>query len=262
MGQAASPWGTALWRVDRTEFVAFCKAAAADTPSQSKREWNGFLTLAFADADKSKTGKLTVAEFDELCENVAALPRRFGLAPSWEQEYGGSIENRLAARKKMFDAIDAMNGTARGWIGPAMFINWATKHVAGKVAGNVEARSATGKMVDLYHIADYDKDDFLKAMKIAMADRKSPEYTRLYEFLLTVFVEEDHECRGVVSFEGFERLVARAAKVPRTFGLAPSESSKEELRKLYDSMEDTRMGGVTFRKFLQWSVEHLWTKVA
>merc|ERR1712007_63618 len=61
---------------------------------------NGFLALAFADADKSKTGKLTVAEFDELCENVASLPRRFGLAPSWEQEYGGSMEKRLASRKK------------------------------------------------------------------------------------------------------------------------------------------------------------------
>merc|ERR1712099_150718 len=164
---------------------------------------------------------------DALCENVACLPRRFGLAPTWEEEYGGSIEKRIAGRQAMFDKIDAMNGSPRGWIGLAQFTHWATAHVAAKTAGNVEARSATGKMVDLYHIADYDKDDFLKAMKIAMADRKSPEYTRLYEFLLTVFVEEDHECRGVVSLEGFERLVARAAKVPRTFGLAPSESSKE-----------------------------------
>jgi len=262
LAQAASPWGKALWRVDRTEFVNFCRAAAADTPSASKREWNGFLSLAFADADKSKTGKLTVTEFDELCESVAALPRRFGLAPSWEKEYGGSMEKRLAARKKMFDAIDTRNGPARGWIGPAMFIRWATDHVAGKVAGKVEARSATGKMVDLYHIADYDKADFLKAMKIAAADPNSPEYTRLYEFLLTVFVEEDHDCRGVVCFEGFERLVARAAMVPRTFGLAPKETSKRKLKELYDSMEDTRMGGVTFRKFLQWSVDHLAKKVA
>merc|ERR1711862_1080329 len=122
-------------------------------------------------------------------------------------------------------------------------------------------RSATGKMVDLYHIADYDKEDFLKAMKVAMADKKSPEYTRFYEFLLTVFVEEDHECQGVVSFEAFERLVARAAMVPRTFGLAPKEASTEKLKELYDMMEDKRMGGVTFRKFLQWSVEHLSKKI-
>merc|ERR1711862_595562 len=93
-------------------------------------------------------------------------------------------------------------------------------------------RSATGKMVDLYHIADYDKEDFLKAMKVAMADKKSPEYTRFYEFLLTVFVEEDHECRGVVSFEAFERLVARAAMVPRTFGLAPKNIHGEAERAL------------------------------
>lgn len=260
--QAPSPWGAASWRVDRTEFLTFCRAAAADTPSQAKREWNGFLNLAFADVDKSKTGMISPAEFDELCEKVASLPRRFGLAPSWEQEYGGSIEKRMAARREMFNKIDAMNGPARGWIGPAQFVRWATDHVAGKVAGNVEARSSTGKMVDYYHIEDYDKEDFLRALRVAVTDKKSPEHARLYEFLLTVFVEEDHECRGVVCFDGFERLVDRAAKVPRTFGLAPKETSKESLKELYDSMEDKRLKGVTFRKFLQWSNEHLLRKIA
>jgi len=242
--------------------VAFCKAASADTPSQAKREWNGFLSLAFADADKSKTGKINPAQFDELCEAVAALPRRFGLAPSWEQEYDGDMKKRLLARAKMFDRIDTMNGPARGWIGPAQFIHWATAHVAQKTAGSVEAGSASGKMVDLYHIENYDKDDFLTAMKVAVANPKSPEHARLYEFLLTVFVEEDHECRGVVSFDGFERLIERAAMVPRTFGLAPKETSKEKLRELYNSMEDPRLKGVTFRKFLQWSLDHLAKKVA
>lgn len=262
LAKAASPWGSATWRVDRTEFLAFCKAASAATPSQAKREWNGFLSLAFADADKSKTGKLTPAEFDECCEAVAALPRRFGLAPSWEQEYGGSMEKRLASRGKMFDQIDSMHGPARGWIGPAQFIHWATNHVAHKVEGNVEAGSATGKMVDLYHIENYDSEDFLAAMRVAVANPKSPEHARLYEFLLTVFVEEDLECRGVVCFDGFERLVERAAMVPRTFGLAPKETSKERLEELYASMEDPRLKGVTFRKFLQWSSEHLAKKVA
>merc|ERR1711953_1389525 len=71
-----------------------------------------------ADADKSKTGKLTVAEFDELCENVASLPRRFGLAPSWEQEYGGSMEKRLASRKKN---VRCNRYTAR----PCTWLDWS-----------------------------------------------------------------------------------------------------------------------------------------
>jgi len=259
--KVASPWGSELWRNDRTAFVAFCKAASAPEPSQAKREWNGFLTLAFGDVDESKTGKINAAQFDELCENVARLPRRFGLAPSWIDEYG-TIEKRTAGRKVMFDQIDSMHGSARGWIGAAQFTHWATSHVAGKTASNVEARSASGKMVDFYHIENYSKEDFLKAISTAINDQKSPEFKRLYEFLLTVFVEEDEECRGVVCREGFDRLVNRAALVPRQFGLAPAVSSPEKIDKIYASMEDERLGGVTFRKFLQWTVKHLEGKVA
>jgi len=242
--------------------VSFCKAAAAAEPSQAKREWNGFLSLAFADVDAAKTGMITPDQFDELCEQVARLPRRFGLAPSWEEEYGGSRDKRTAARKAMFDAIDTMHGPARGWIGPAQFIHWATEHVAKKTSGNVEAKSASGKMVDFYHVEDYDKDAFLKAIKTAISDRKSPEFTRLYEFLLTVFVEEDLACQGVVNRDGFERLVNRAAFVPRQFGLAPPAASAERIEELYKGMEDSRLKGITFRKFLDWSVKHLETKVA
>jgi len=131
-----------------------------------------------------------------------------------------------------------------------------------KTSGNVEARSASGKMVDFYHVENYDKDAFLKAIKTAISDRKSPEFTRLYEFLLTVFVEEDHACRGVVNRDGFERLVNRAAFVPRQFGLAPPTASAERIEELYQGMEDSRLKGITFRKFLDWSVKHLETKVA
>jgi len=259
---AASPWGSEVWRVDRTAFLSFCKAAAAAEPSKAKREWNGFLSLAFADVDASKTGMINPDQFDELCEQVARLPRRFGLAPSWEDEYGGSREKRTAARKAMFDAIDSMHGPARGWIGPAQFIQWATEHVAKKTSGNVEAASASGKMVDYYNVENYDKDAFLRAIKTAISDKKSPEFTRLYEFLLTIFVEEDHACRGVVNRDGFERLVNRAAFVPRQFGLAPPTASAERIEELYKGMEDSRLSGITFRKFLDWSVKHLQTKVA
>jgi len=260
--KVASPWGSEIWKVDRTVFVATCRAASAPEPSDAKRKWSGFLSLAFADVDASKTGKINAAQFDILCENVASLPRRFGLAPTWEEEYGGSIERRTAARQAMFDKIDAMHGPARGWIGLAQFIHWATAHVAGKTAGNVEARSATGKMVDFYHVEDYDKDAFLMAIKAAIRDQKSPEFRRLYEFLLTVFVEEDQDCRGVVCRDGFERLIDRAALIPRQFELAPPTASAERINTLYKDMEDPRMKGVTFRKFLDWSVKHLEEKVA
>jgi hypothetical protein len=260
--EVASPWGGETWRVDRTAFLNFCREASKPEPTKAKREWSGFLTLAYADVDASKSGMINAAQFDTLCEHVAVLPRRFGLAPTWEVEYGGSMDKRTAARKAMFDKIDTMNGPARGWIGAAQFIRWATDHVASRVATDVEAASATGKMVDFYHVENYDKDDFVKAIKVAVSDKKSPEFARLYEFLLAVFVEEDVDCQGVVTLDQFHRLVTRAAKVPREFGLAPPTTSDERVAELYKSMEDSRMKGVTFRKFLAWSVQHLEEKVA
>merc|ERR1711862_555045 len=102
-----------------------------------------------------------------------------------------------------------------------------------------------------------DKDAFLMALKAAVTDRTSPEFRRLYEFLLTIFVEEDHDCRGVICRDGFERIIERAAFVPRAFGLAPPKTSVERIDELYEAMEDRRMKGITFRKFLEWSVQHL-----
>merc|ERR1739848_420643 len=99
-------------------------------------------------------------------------------------------------------------------------------------------------------------------MKAAVANDKSPESARLYEFLLTIFIEEDQDCRGVICYDGFERVINRAAAVPREFDLAPPTASKERLLELYKSMEDSRLKGVTFRKFLEWSREHLAKKVA
>jgi len=255
LASTASPWGTATWRFDKTEFLKFCQAASLDTPSEQKRQWNGFLALSFADVDADKDGKITAAEFDALCESVAKLPRRFGLAPTWEIEYGGDVAKRTAARKKMFDAIDSMHGPARGWIGCAQFIHWATTHVSSKVAGS------KAKGVDFYHVTDYSEKDFLQAIDNAVHDHESADHQNFYEFLLTIFVEEDHWCKGVVDKEGFARLVDRAAFVPRHFGLAPPSADAARIAELYSQMEDSRLGGVTFRKFLQWTTEHTKAKI-
>jgi len=255
LASQASPWGTATWRHDRTAFLKFCQASSVDTPSAAKREWNGFLALSFADVDADKDGKINVAEFDILCESVARLPRRFGLAPTWEVEYDGDIAKRTAARQAMFDHIDGMHGSKRGWIGCAQFIHWATAHVSSKVAG----AKVTG--VDFYHVGDYSEQDFVKAIDNAVHDKSSADHKNFYEFLLTIFVEEDDNCKGVVSREGFGRLVDRAAFVPRHFKLAPPSADAARVDELYAQMEDSRLGGVTFRKFLAWTTEHTKGKI-
>ena len=62
------------------------------------------------------------------------MPRRFGIAPIWQAEHGGSVDQRTAAHKAMLDAIDAKPRSARGWIDCAQFADWHFTHVARKAS--------------------------------------------------------------------------------------------------------------------------------
>ena len=62
--------------------------ATAKKDSAARRELYGMLAMRFGDTDVDKDGKIIAAEFDSLCEDIASLPRRAGLAPGWEMEYG------------------------------------------------------------------------------------------------------------------------------------------------------------------------------
>merc|ERR1712159_78453 len=98
--------------------------------------------------------------------------------------------------------------------------------------------------VDFNHVTDYSKQDFLKAIDNALHDPKSADHQNFYEFLLTIFVEEDHQCKGVVNKEGFALLVDRAAYVPPISAL-PHHPPMPRVAELYAAMEDDRLGGVT-----------------
>merc|ERR1712048_1527862 len=205
--------------------------------SQAQRELYGMLAMRFGDTDVAKDGKINAAQFDTLCEDVASLPRRFGLAPSWEKE-DGNVERRTASRKAMFDMIDLRQGPARNWIGLEQFVRWAQDHIITKV-GTIDASAE----VDLYHVEQYGETQVLAFLDKATSDINSREHASLYEFLLAVFTEVDSRSSGVLTFKEFDGLLTRAAQVPRTFGLAPPDASAEFRKAAFSSMEDKAMGG-------------------
>jgi uncharacterized membrane protein len=253
---AASPWGGDAWRHEKNAFKQWCKDSVAPGQTQAKRELYGFLGIAFGDVDADKDGFINAKEFDLLLEKVAAVPRRYGLAPSWEKEYSGDALKRKAARQAMFDQLDTRNGPARGVIGMKQFMRWATAHITEKVA-TIDTKTK----VDFYNIADYDEATFMNYLEHALANPTSGAYASLYEFLLTCFIESDVECKGTISRKEFSDLLCRAAKVPRQFGLAPPDASEGERDKIFASMDTNNEGYVTFRKFLAWTVEHTKHKV-
>jgi len=195
---------------------------------------------------------INAKEFDLLCEKVAALPRRFGLAPSWEKEYGGDRSKRKAARAAMFYDIDTRNGPERGTIGLKQFHRWATDHVASRIP-TIDTKTK----VDFAHIEDYDADTFLNYLEHALNNPTSGAFTSFYEFMLTAFVDADVQSKGVINRQEFDVLVDKAAHVPRVLGLAPKADQNKEFRdKLFASMDDNNSGTITFRKFLGWAVAH------
>ena len=62
-------------------------------------------------------------------EKVAAVPRRFGLAPQSTDDY----VTRLTTRKEHFDSLDLAAGKARGFLAVDQFVDYAYKHIAEKV---------------------------------------------------------------------------------------------------------------------------------
>jgi len=242
---AASPWGGDAWRHDKNAFKSWAQTAISDSNSVEGRELYGYLAVSFGDADADKDGWINKAEFDFLLEKVAGLPRRYGMAPSWQQEYGNEAA-RIAARNRIFDAIDGSAGySPRGKLAMGQFISWCNGHIFSKV------KTIDAGKVDFAHLGDYNEEEFINYLYKAVTEPSSGASSSLYNFLLTIFVEADEGCRGEINISQFDKLVSLAAAVPRHFGLAPSASDEAARKAMFAAMDHTNAGSVTFRKFLR-----------
>lgn len=256
MASTTDVWGADAWRYDKDAFKKWVGASTVDGSIES-RQMYAYLAMCFGDCDVDKTGFINAAQFDRLLEITAALPRRFGMAPSWRVEYG-TIEERHAARKVMFDAIDGTNGTPKGKIAMFQFISWARAHLAGKAPRVGEMQGD----VALRHIEDYTVDEYVAWLDQAVNNPESGAYANLYNYLLTSFVEADEGAKGRISFAEFDKLVDIAAKTPRFFQLAPDSSDPATRKAMFEAMDSTKTGFVTYRKFLEFVRSHVKEKLA
>merc|ERR1719436_1421727 len=86
--------GLAAAEKSREAFVTFIKRAAQFQHSQEYQELYQFLLKCFTAADSDFDGKVGLADFDAMVEVAAALPRRFGFAPSVAEMFN-SPEDRI-----------------------------------------------------------------------------------------------------------------------------------------------------------------------
>lgn len=256
LASTADVWGADAWRYDKDAFKKWVAASAVEGSIESKQMYAHF-AMCFGDCDVDKTGFINASQFDRLLEITAALPRRFGLAPSWRVEYG-TIENRHRARKAMFDAIDGTDGTPKGKIAMYQFIRWARQHIAAKAPqiGDMQGDVA------LRHVEDYTVEEYVAWLDQAVNNPDSGASANLYNYLLTSFVEADEGGKGRISLEEFDRLIDIAAKTPRFFKLAPDTSDPATRKAMFDAMDTNKTGFVTFRKFLEFVRGHVKERLA
>merc|ERR1711862_220399 len=261
-----SPWGGGCpWQYDKTAFKKWLKAAIDQPKGPERKELYGFLAECFLDADADRDGFIgTEHGFNFLLDKAAAMPRRFGLAPSNHDVYGTDLEALRTVRRQMFQLMDTKG---RGLIGLEQWIEFAIAHIKQKV------QEINWTTIDFCNLESAGADEFIAFLNKALQAKDSEEYKSLYEFLFKTFVEADPNQSGdITSLDQMDQLIEQAASAPRALGLAPpanqtypnAQAMRQARQALMDQMISSSKGaagGVTFDKFLNWALSHIAVKV-
>jgi len=108
------------------------------------------------------------------------------------------------------------------------------------------------------------KHDFVHFIKEAVANNSSAQAKELHEYLVKCFIDADTDYDGLVTFQGFNKMIAEAASVPRRFGFAPHTrelyGTKEEFdaarQSLYKQLSGPK-GKVTLENWVGWAKPHI-----
>merc|ERR1712156_1259269 len=241
----------------REEFIVWIRLAMNDRESGAYEELYQFLTSCFVRADTDKDGKVTNAHFDNLIEEAAELPRKYGYAPKTEDMYRNDHVRRQARAQQFAD----MDKDRKGYITLNEWIRFAIDHIAGKLV-NIPKDCLSGSAQDVT------KQEFLTFIKKAV-NRNSEEYKELYCFLMRTFQAGDKEGYGEVGPAEFDEMIECAAEVPRKFGLAPKnedmfkndQDRMTSRMKQFSQIDKNSSGKITFDEWLNFALRHIIGKV-
>lgn len=240
--------------MSKEEFIHFVRKAISDRRSDEFVELYNHLLRCFSNADTDHDGKVSVAEFDHMVEDAAALPRAHGYAPKTSDLYKDD-SSRLAARKAQFNKIDTNQD---GHISFDEWLKYSVDHIYAKVSA-----------IKPHILEDGSKDEFVAFIKKAV-NTSSGEYKELYYFLLKVFADADKDYDGQISVDEFDNMIERAAAMPRKYGLAPKSSElyksdgerKDARKKQFGAVDMNGDGHISFDEWLAYSLKHITSKVS
>jgi len=226
----------------KTDFVKFVNAAATNPSGPHSSELTSFLTKCFVDCDSDYDGLVSFRGFNNMIDEAAAAPRRFGFAPHTRELYD-SKEAFDEARTSLFDELAGENSR----VGLESWIAWSREHIVGKVGSGLETHNDCRWERSEADFVSFFKGVAAESSSHCKRSSSSTQYKEFYMLLNGHFLEADSNNDGVVSSKGFGTLVSRANDICARFG--------------YDWFSNVRFsdvavdGKVTFKNWLDYAVK-------
>jgi len=197
----------------KNKFVSFINNAVSNPNSPEGVQLHQFLVKCFVDNDSDYDGLVSYKGFNNMVQQAALAPRRFGFAPHTREMYS-SVEEYETERTAVFNRLDS---DGQGRITLESWLLWAKEHIAIKDDNLQEHEFSRWKR---------SKADFISFFKGVVKDSsthctKSSSSTQYKEFYILnnrIFVNCDTNRNGLLDEASFERLIGMNESISKRFG--------------------------------------------
>jgi len=196
----------------KNAFVGFVNATVNNPSGPEAAEMHKFLVKCFIDNDSDYDGLVSYKGFNNMVQQAALAPRRFGFAPHTRELYS-TQEEFEAERKALFKSL----GKGEERITLESWLEWANAHIRAKdvdLEEHTTSRWSRSKADFISFIKGVVKDSSSNCKKSS----SSTQYKEFYILTNRMFVACDSGHTGLLNKAEFENLVHRAQSIPKRFG--------------------------------------------
>jgi len=233
----------------KNAFIGFVNSTVNNPSGPEAAEMHKFLVKCFIDNDSDYDGLVSYKGFNNMIQQAALAPRRFGFAPHTRELYE-TAEEFEAERTALFNQLDE-GGLGR--ITLESWLQWANAHIRAKdvnLEEHTTSRWSRSKADFVSFCKGVTKDSSSKCKKSS----SSTQYKEFYILTNRMFTAADVSHKGLLTKVEFENLVHRADSIPKRFGYDGWYSNSD-----FDELAVN--GTVSWMTFFNYSLNVLKSKV-
>jgi len=186
----------------KTNFVHFVNEAVNNPDGPEASEMYKFLTKCFVDNDSDYDGLVSYKGFNNMIQQAALAPRRFGFAPHTRELYE-SLEEFSTEREGLFKTLDT-GGVGR--ITLESWLAWANAHIVQKAAG-LEVHSGTRWERSVEDFTSFFQGVSKESSSHCTKSSTSTQYKEFYIMANNDFVACDANGDGLLDEASFNQLL-------------------------------------------------------